>query len=227
MPKHDNNSAICNRLWPSPGQRHILSYDQIFPDSVVQRRLRSSFRRKAVACRLSWNLLRVERIMLQLRLFAFLVAALALSACGGGSSGNNSSQSGDPGEPTVNFLGTWSADFTPDICMETTHTGIATFVPLSSDTTLIDGDGTIVEFPTFGCPNIPIAFGEIFQFDPRFPYPLEITEALFTELLNNHFDYTTGGTFTIVQFTDSYVSFHREVFCSSENVYCGMFELTR
>ena len=158
-------------------------------------------------------------MMLQLRLFTLLLATFALSACGGGGSG--------AGEPTVNFVGTWSVAFTPDSCIETTHTGIATFVPLSGDPTLIDGNNSMIEFPNYGCPDIPIPFGALFQFDPRFPYPLEMTEALFTELLNNHFDYTIGGTFTVVQFTNSYVSFHREVFCSPGNVYCGLFELTR
>lgn len=169
--------------------------------------------------------------MPQFRLFALSIAVLALFACSGGNSGNggnNSGQSGDTGEFTVDFLGTWSADFTPDDCMETTHTGAATFVALSTDTALIDGSSSTIEFSTFGCPDAPISFGELFQFDPRYPYPLEMTESLFTELLNNHFDYATGGTFTVVQFTDSYVSFHRELtLCGSGHVYCGLFELTR
>ncbi len=165
--------------------------------------------------------------MLRLRQFVLSLAVLAFTACGGSSGNGNSGQPGNSGEPTVNFLGTWSVDFTPDVCMETMHTGVATFVALSSDTTRIDGNDSTIEFPTWGCPDIPMPFGELFQFDPRYPYPLEMTEPLFTELLNNHFDYATGGTFTVVQFTDSYVSFHREVFCSPENVYCGFFELTR
>ena len=194
----------------------------------MQRRFFCPFRPKLFACRLSWALLRRERNVIQLRLFTLSLAVIALSACDGGSSGSNSGQSGDTGEPTVNFLGTWSVDFTPDFCMETTHTGVATFLALSSDTALIDGNNSKIEFPTWGCPDTPISFGELFQFNPQYPYPLEMTESLFTELLNNHFDYTTGGTFTVVEFTNSYVSFHRELFfCSSGNVYCGFFELTR
>lgn len=194
----------------------------------MRRCLRSSFRRKVVAHRPNWILLRVRQILLQLRLFALSLAVLAVTACGGSGGSGNLGQSGNSGETTVNFQGTWSVDFTPDECMETTHSGVATFVALSSDTTLIDGNSSAFEFPTFGCPDIPIPSGELFQFDPRYPYPLEMTEALFTELLNNQFDYTTGGTFTIVQFTNSYVSFHRELpLCGSGVVYCGLFELTR
>lgn len=166
--------------------------------------------------------------MLQYRQFVLSLAVLVFTACSGSGGSGSSGQSGDSGEPTVNFLGTWSAGFTPDECMATTHSGVATVVALSSDTTLIDGNSSAIEFPTFGCPDIPIPSGEVFQFDPRFPYPLEMTETLFTELLNNHFDYTTGGTFTVVQFTNSYVSFHRELpLCGSGVVYCGFFELTR
>ena len=152
---------------------------------------------------------------------AFCVAgcAIFIAACGGGGSGDGG-VGGGVGIGEVNLLGTWSATFTPDACIETVHLALATFVSNSGDTTELGPSR--VELPTYGCPLTGIVTDQILRIEAT-GYPASMAKALFQELLTEHT--SMAGTWTVVNFSSTYVAFHRDINSTGHNN--GMYELTR
>lgn len=152
-----------------------------------------------------------------------LSCALLLAACGGGS--------GDDANTAfaVNLSGTWSAVFTPDLCPETPHSGIATFVTDNADPTLMDPQESKIDFNTYGCQQTGFSSQGVVMRVMRFDsnYPIEIDRASFEEMLNRRF---VDGVFTVVGFRTNRISYYRDVssiVSCDQSHNCGVFELQR
>jgi hypothetical protein len=140
----------------------------------------------------------------------------------------------DP-ETTVNLLGIWSANFTPDRCQDALHTGAATIFADAGDTTQIEPQTSRMEFNTFGCPDVGDGLLGFTTFRIEASYPAEISQQQFEELLNEQLsqdgDLITEDDWNVIEFDTFAISFRRttgDVGCNEdENTDCGLFELTR
>jgi hypothetical protein len=176
-------------------------------------------------------------------LFALCAPLLTLLAVACSSDGGNAYERGtdprgdadfDP-ETTVNLLGIWAANFTPDRCQDSLHTGSATILADAGDTTRIEAQISRMEFNTFGCSDIGdglLGF-TVFRFEAS--YPAQITQQEFEELLKEQLsqdgDLITEDDWTVIEFATGAISFRRTtgaLGCNEDdNTDCGLFELTR
>jgi hypothetical protein len=180
------------------------------------------------------------------RLLAMAAWPLLVCLASCDSSGDNANGNGVDDRPqtsggtgpvvaTVNVLGTWSANFTPERCQDNLHTGSATFFADPADTTQIAATTSRIELTTYGCSSVGTGLSGLIIFRVESPYPAEITLSQFEELLNEQLsvdgDLSADDEWTVEQFNTSTISFRRmtnTVDCDEgENVDCGLFELTR
>ena len=171
-------------------------------------------------------------------LLVCLGACDSIDGDAGGGGGGDRPQTGGgagPGDATINILGIWSANFTPDRCQDNLHTGSATFLPDPADTTQLAVSTSRIELTTYGCASVGSGLTGLVIFRVEAPYPVEITSEQFEHMLNEQlsqdFDLSSDDEWTLEQFNASAITFRRitnSVDCDEgENVDCGVFELTR